>query len=168
MISRAAVIVILMLMGCATNSIPRQPTERPEISVAKRQVVDTERAFARTMATRDHQAFTLFLSQEAVFFSGDKPLRGAQQIADWWKRYYEGPDAPFSWEPEDVEVLDSGTLAMSSGPVRDPKGALIATFTSIWRLEDTGKWRIIFDKGNRVCPPQPEASDIESNTDESP
>jgi len=107
------------------------------------------------MATRDHKAFMSFLSQEAVFFSGDKPLRGAQQVADWWKRYYEGPDAPFSWEPEDVEVLDSGTLALSSGPVRDSKGALIATFTSIWRLEDTGKWRIIFDKGNSACPPKP-------------
>jgi len=76
-------------------------------------------------------------------------------VADWWKRYYEGPDAPFSWEPEDVEVLDSGTLALSSGPVRDAKGALIATFTSIWRLEDSGKWRIIFDKGNQACPPKP-------------
>jgi len=109
------------------------------------------------MATRDHKAFSSFLSQEAVFFSGDKPLRGAQQVADGWKRYYEGPDAPFSWEPEEVEVLDSGTVALSSGPVRDPKGALIATFTSVWRLEDGGKWRIIFDKGNRACPPKPEA-----------
>jgi ketosteroid isomerase-like protein len=107
------------------------------------------------MATRDHKAFTSFLSQEAVFFSGPKPLRGAQQVADWWKRYYEGPDAPFSWEPEDVEVLDSGTLAISTGPVRDSKGVLFATFTSIWRLEDRGTWRIIFDKGNQACPPKP-------------
>ena len=155
MISRAAVIVILTLVGCATNSIPSRPADRPDVSVLKRQVADTERAFARTMASRDHKAFTSFLSQEAVFFSGPKPLRGAQQVADWWKRYYEGPDAPFSWQPEDVEVLDSGTLAISSGPVRDPKGALVATFTSIWRLEDTGTWRIIFDKGNQVCPPRP-------------
>jgi len=155
MISRAAVIVVLLLVGCATSSMPGGPADRPDVSAAKRQVADTERAFARTMATRDHKAFSSFLSQEAVFFSGEKPLRGAQQVADWWKRYYEGPDAPFSWEPEDVEVLDSGTLAMSSGPVRDSKGALIATFTSIWRLEDTGKWRIIFDRGNRACPPKP-------------
>ena len=153
--SRAALIAVLTLAGCATSSIPGHPADRPDVSVARRQVADTERAFARTMAARDHKAFTSFLSQEAVFFSGDKPLRGAQQVADWWKRYYDGPDAPFSWEPEGVEVLDSGTLAMSSGPVRDPKGVLIATFTSIWRLEDSGKWRIIFDKGNRVCPPQP-------------
>jgi len=89
------------------------------------------------------------------FFSGPKLLRGAQQVADWWKRYYERPAAPFSWEPEDVEVLDSGTLAISTGSVRDPKGVVFATFTSIWRLEDTGTWRIIFDKGNEVCSAKP-------------
>ena len=61
-------------------------------------------------------------------------------------------DAPFSWEPEQVQVLDSGTLALSSGPVRNPEGKTVATFTSIWRLEAPGVWRIVFDKGNRVCP----------------
>ena len=50
-----------------------------------------------------------------------------------------------------MEVLDSGTLALSSGPVHDPQGKLAATFTSIWRLEAPGIWRIIFDKGNEVC-----------------
>ena len=38
--------------------------------------------------------------KEAVFFSGPRPLRGAEAVAAWWKRYYEGPAAPFSWEPE--------------------------------------------------------------------
>ncbi|GGC86598.1 YybH family protein [Undibacterium terreum] len=117
----------------------------------QKQVADTERAFAKTMATRDHAAFTRFLSEETVFFSGPSPLHGKQQVADWWKKFYEKPDAPFSWEPEQVEVLDSGTLAISSGPVRDPQGKLIATFTSIWRLEAPNTWRIIFDKGNEVC-----------------
>ena len=48
-------------------------------------------------------------------------------------------------------MLDSGNLALSSGPVRDPSGKLVATFTSIWRQEGPGTWRIIFDKGNDVC-----------------
>ena len=48
-------------------------------------------------------------------------------------------------------MLDSGNLALSSGPVRDPNGKLFATFTSIWRQEAPGTWRIIFDKGNEVC-----------------
>ena len=114
-------------------------------------VADTERAFARTMAERDHAAFVLFVSEEAVFFSGTKVLRGKQQVADGWKSYYQGPTAPFSWQPEHVEVLQSGGLALSSGPVRDANGKLIATFSSVWRLEAPGVWRIVFDKGNEVC-----------------
>lgn len=117
----------------------------------RQQVANAERAFARTMADRDLAAFTAMLSEDAVFFSGSKSLRGRRQVSGWWKRFYEKPDAPFSWEPEQIEVLDSGTLALSSGPVRDAEGKLIATFTSIWRLEAPGVWRIIFDKGNDVC-----------------
>ncbi len=51
------------------------------------------------------------------------------------------------------EALSSGTgnLALSAGPVRDSQGKLIATFTSIWRWEGPGTWRIVFDKGNDVC-----------------
>ena len=114
-------------------------------------VADTERAFARTMAERDHAAFVRFVSEEAVFFSGTKVLRGKQQVADAWKPYYQGPTAPFSWQPEQVAVLQSGALALSSGPVRDAQGKLIATFSSIWRQEAPGVWRIVFDKGNEVC-----------------
>ena len=134
-----------LLAGCAMT--PAQPN----VADLQRQVADTERAFAKTMATRDHPAFATCLAAETVFFTGPKPLHGKQQVADGWKRFYESAAAPFSWEPEQVEVLESGTLALSSGPVRDPSGKLIATYTSIWRLEAPSVWRIIFDKGNAAC-----------------
>lgn len=126
-------------------------TPRATTADLQRQVADTERAFAKTMADRDHAAFTSFLADETIFFTSTKALRGKSQVADFWKRFYEGPTPPFSWQPEMVEVLDSGQLALSSGPVRDAQGKLFATFTSIWRLEAPGTWRIIFDKGNEVC-----------------
>lgn len=126
-------------------------SEQATLAELQQQVLDTERAFARTMAARDFDEFVSFLSEEAVFFSGARPLRGKQLVADTWKTYYEQPDAPFSWQPEQVEVLESGTLALSSGPVFDPQGKLIATFNSIWRLEAPGQWRIVFDKGSAAC-----------------
>jgi len=113
----------------------------------REQVMATERAFAKTMADRDHAAFTRFLSDEAVFFGGKGPLRGKQAVADAWKPFYEKPAAPFSWEPDQVEVLASGTLALSTGPVHDPSGKLVGRFNSIWRQEAPGVWRIVFDKG---------------------
>lgn len=118
----------------------------------KQQVADTERAFAATMAKRDHQAFVSFLADETIFYHGPQQvLRGKDKVAAEWKAFYEKPEAPFSWEPDQVEVLDSGTLAHSSGPVRDPQGKIISRFNSVWRLEAPGKWRIVFDKGERVC-----------------
>ena len=138
------VIGALLLAGCAA-------APRPDAAHLKQQVIETEQAFARTMADRDHAAFTSFLSDETVFFSGPTPLRGRAAVAEKWSRFYQKPAAPFSWEPAEVEVLDSGTLALSSGPVRDPGGKLIGTFTSIWRLEAPGTWRIVFDKGCDVC-----------------
>lgn len=114
------------------------------------QVRDTERAFAKSMADRDHAAFVSFVSPEAIFWGRDRILHGRKEIAEGWKRFYEGPLAPFSWEPESVEVLDSGTIALSSGPVRDPSGNRVGTFNSVWRRGNDGRWTVILDKG---CPP---------------
>lgn len=110
-----------------------------------------ERAFAKTMADRDLKSFGGYIAPEGVFFGRKGATRGRAAIVADWKRFFEGADAPFSWEPETVEVLKSGRLALSSGPVKDPKGALIGTFSTIWRLEPDGKWRVVFDKGCPVC-----------------
>jgi ketosteroid isomerase-like protein len=104
------------------------------------------------MKARDHAAFTSFLSDEAVFFSGPgKVLRGRDEVAKAWRSYYDGPQAPFSWEPEEVEVVDSGTLAYSGGPVYDASGKKVGRFNSIWRLEAPGRWRVVFDRGEQPC-----------------
>lgn len=136
---------LVLLAGCAAAP------QRLRIADLEKQVADTERGFAKSMAERNHAAFTTFLSEEAIFFTGPTPVRGKQAVAAAWKRFYEKPDAPFSWEPKEVQVLDSGTLAISSGPVRDPTGKHFATYSSIWRQEAPGVWRIIFDKGEVVC-----------------
>ena len=132
-------------MTCAVSA------QESDLDQLRQQVEDTERAFANTMVNRNHDAFTSFLSDETIFFSGETPLRGKQQVADAWKPYFQEPGAPFSWEPQTVVVLDSGTLALSSGPVRDPDGKQVATFNSIWRLDPDGTWQIIFDKGSNTC-----------------
>jgi ketosteroid isomerase-like protein len=68
-------------------------------------------------------------------------------VVEAWAPFFAGPDAPFAWRPEVVEVLESGTLALTSGPVLDPAGRQTGTFNSIWRREPNGQWRVVFDKG---------------------
>ncbi len=122
--------------------------ETPEAEVA-----GIERAFAESMAERDFEAFSDFIDDEAVFFSGTKLLKGKEQVTTAWKAYFEGEEAPFSREPERVVVLPSGTLAHSSGPVRLPDGKLSGYYNSIWRKNADGKWKVVFDKGQPACDP---------------
>lgn len=114
------------------------------------QVREAENAFAKTMADRDLRAFESFLADDAIFF-GRAALRGKEAVVNAWKGFYEGDEAPFSWRAETVEVLDTGQLALSSGPVFDPHGKRTATFNSIWRREPDGRWKVVFDKGTCVC-----------------
>jgi ketosteroid isomerase-like protein len=116
-----------------------------------KEVRDAEQAFAATMAARDRAAFTRHLAEDAVFFDGEKATRGRAAIAAAWKALFDGPNPPISWTPENVEVLDSGELAYSSGPIFDPKGKRVGTFNSVWRRESDGAWRVVFDKGCSAC-----------------
>jgi ketosteroid isomerase-like protein len=132
----------LACVGPETASTPvRDPV------VLEQEVRDTELAFAATMAARDLEAFRTFLADEAVFFTPSRALRGKDAVAEAWSVLFEAPEAPFSWAPDLVEVLPSGDLALTSGPVTAADGSSAGRFTSIWRRQADG-WRIVFDKGD--------------------
>lgn len=139
-----ALLCSLALLG-ALSAQAASPVELAE------EVRRRELAFAQTMADRDPVAFATFLAEDAVFSSGPNVFRGRQAVVEAWKGFFEGPTAPFSWEPDFVEVLESGTLASSSGPVLAPDGQRVNTFNSVWRLEKDGKWRVVFDRGCPRC-----------------
>jgi ketosteroid isomerase-like protein len=136
--------LVVALLSCAPALAAAESLEALAAKVRAR-----EAAFAKTMADRDHRAFATFVSEEAVF-AGRTVLRGRAAVAAGWKAHFEGPKAPFSWQPERVEVTDSGILALSTGPVFDADGRRTGTFNSTWRLETDGEWRVVLDSG---CPP---------------
>jgi ketosteroid isomerase-like protein len=135
-------IAVLLIAGVARGATNAELAE---------QVRAAETAFAKSMADRKIEAFESFVANEAIFYDRTGVLRGKAAVVAGWKPFFADPQAPFSWAPESVQVLDSGTLALSSGPVRDAAGKQIGTFNSVWRLEGDGRWRVVFDKGCPVC-----------------
>lgn len=150
---------LALLAACSTpgpaaqtpTTAQKAASQAAALAMLTQQVRDTETAFAKTMADRDHAAFSAYLADEAVFMGGKTALHGKAAVAAAWKKFYDGPQAPFSWRPEQVEVLDSASLAQTSGPVFDDHGERIGRFTSVWRHEAPGVWRIVFDSGCDLC-----------------
>jgi ketosteroid isomerase-like protein len=127
--------------------------QTPPVDALRAEVFASERAFARSMAARDFEAFGRHVADDTLFF-GRTVLRGRAAVLAGWKPFFDGADAPFSWDPDQVEVLASGQLALSTGLVRGPKGEAIGRFNSIWQRQGDGRWLVIFDKGS---PPEPGA-----------
>jgi ketosteroid isomerase-like protein len=154
----AAAAIVLGLSACATPAAAPPPAPAPlapeELSS---HVAATELAFANTLRDRDFAAFQRFIDEQAVFrASQSRLLHGRAAIAAEWQKYFTaGGPPPFSWQPDSVTVDQSGTLAVSTGPVLDGSGKTIARFTSIWRRVGAGTgigdWRIIVDQGVTAC-----------------
>ena len=146
--------MVSCLLGWMGFSVRAGGDQKTQGGPQPQRVADAERAFADSMAKRDLKAFGSFVSEEAIFMGqADVPrvLRGRAAIVEGWSQFFKEPAAPFSWEPGIVEVLDSGSMALTSGPVYDPEHKVIGHFNSIWRLEPDGKWRVLFDRGAPVC-----------------
>ena len=150
--------VLTLTLGLPGAVIAGEDSDESDLAADLRA---TEEAFARTMADRDHRAFLSFLAEETVFFGRTGEIRGREAVAAAWRPLFEGPEAPFSWQPESATVLDSGTLGLTSGPVFAPDGSRIGTFNSVWRREPDGGWKVVFDRGcpDCECPPTGGATD---------
>ena len=114
----------------------------------------SETAFAQAMADRDAQAFASFIADDAVFVNGGQPLRGkAAVLAFWTQRFFvPGSPAPFAWKPEQAEVLATGQLGYTEGPVLSPDGRITGRFHSTWRFDPaTKRWQVVFDNGAAAC-----------------
>lgn len=136
--------ISMLLFGCA---LPATQTHEQLVS----EVTAAEIAFAKTMVDRDHTAFMRFVAEDAIFLNGGKPLRGKAAISNHWKRFYTSATPPFAWRPDLVEVIPTGALAQSVGPVAEPGGKVVSRFYSTWRRDADGQWRVVFDDGYDVC-----------------
>ena len=143
-----------ILLGLATlPSAPLALSAKAPASLneARDQVRQTEQRFAASMAARDLAAFASFIAEDAVFVGGGSPLRGKPAVLAVWQEYFKTPAAPFSWQPEIIEVAASGTLGYSEGPVTSRDGSSTLRYFSTWQLQPSGRWLLVFDNGYTVC-----------------
>mgnify|MGYP001812666606 FL=1 len=113
-----------------------------------------EIGFSQSVENRDMQAFRSFIDADARFVANDI-RRGVDAVAEAWAIFFTDSGPTIKWRPEVIEVLENNTLALSRGPYRvvshDADGIMVeswGTFNSVWRVNDDGQWRVVFDAGS--------------------
>lgn len=122
------------------------------------QVRCAELAFSRSVQEQNIQAFTEFVDEDARF-TGGTTLKGKQAVSEGWQVFFESGGPTIRWAPDNIEVLDSGDLALSQGPFEmrmtgENGEEVVRTgrFFSVWRRADDGRWTVIFDGGTPARP----------------
>ena len=143
----------LFALHASAATLPSQA----ELAAIVIDVKAAETAFARTMAERRLDLFTDFVAEDAVFVGSAMNI-GRAKVVEKWSAFFKGPQAPFSWAPDAVAVAADGRTAISTGLARDPGGKVVSRFTSLWRKDPDGHWRVIVDQGVDACECPPAAT----------
>ena len=113
-----------------------------------------EIGFSRSVENQDINAFRSFIDDDARFVGGSV-RQGVDEIAQAWSVFFTADGPTIKWRPQIIEVLENGRLALSRGPyisvsvnADGDKVENWGTFNSVWRLNDDGEWRVVFDAGN--------------------
>lgn len=150
---------VLAALAALSLATTLAAAEKPfDLAARTEELRRTELAFAATVREDKPEAFTALIAEDAVFLGSTEVYRGRAAIADAWKGFFGAGRPDFEWHPETVELSADGELGVTRGPwvirSRDKDGKPVeesGTFSSTWRRQADGSWRILFDAGCAPC-----------------
>ena len=145
---RVLLLVSLLASACATGPVaPSSPT----VSQAD-PVIAAERAFAADAARRGWAAaFRSYAAADAITLSPD-PVNAHVQLA----QIPGDGETTLDWRPAYAGVSRGGDFGFTTGPflLRGREG-IVGHYFTVWRREQDGSWKWIFDAGTDVRDPGP-------------
>lgn len=139
-------IVGLLLLSCENEG------DQNLIIKYKAEILETERAFVNLVKEKGLKiAFTRYASENAVLKRGNNLIKGKKAIEEYYENY-KYPNARLEWEPEFIDVSDSGDLGYSYGHYKfeaiDESEKVIedsGIFHTVWERQNNGEWRYVWD-----------------------
>jgi ketosteroid isomerase-like protein len=151
--NRITVALLLLLLFAATSVATKQKS--PTGADLLRQL---EADFAADVAKHGHDAFITYFAEDGVEIvdGGGIDTKDAMRKQPPWP---EG--TTLTWTPIRAEMAASGDLGYTYGnyvyTAKNKEGKLVANYgkyTSIWKKQKDGQWKVVVDMGNSSPDPK--------------
>jgi len=149
MMMKTLSLLLILLMLAAGSFAHRADAQSDLLSL-----VETERAFARTAATKGiRDSFLAYLADDGVLFR-PLPVNGKQ-----WMSARPARPGLLKWEPTFAYVSRAGDLGYDTGPWEfrekgpDDKPIGHGYFVTVWKKQPDGTWKFVIDIGTSNPPP---------------
>jgi len=154
-LSNQLVLAICLLFPFTVQSPGTQPVasrdaaSTPALAPPVRDVVESERAFARlSLEKGQREAFLAFFADDALLF-GPEPLNAKKAIAAW----PAVSPVVLDWEPRQADISADGAMGYTTGPwlrtakTGQPPKTTSGWYFTIWRRQPDGRWLVAVDVG---------------------
>jgi uncharacterized protein (TIGR02246 family) len=117
--------------------------------------------FARDTAEKGVDGWVSWFAEDGAQLLPGREVRGHEAIREAMTSVFAEPHYSLRWEPTFADIAASGDMGYTIGRYRarryDENGKQIdrtGTYTSIWRKNAEGQWKVVLDSG--VPDPIPE------------
>ena len=150
---KITVTLLLLLLFAATSVATKQKS--PKGADLLRQL---EADFAADVAKHGHDAFITYFAEDGVELVDG----GGINSKDDMRKQPPWPEGTtLTWTPVHAEMAASGDLGYTYGnyiyAAKNKEGKLVANYgkyTSIWRKQKDGQWKVVVDMGNSSPDPK--------------
>ena len=142
------------------------PVSRPKVSAAPKATVETlkhlEGEFMKAAAENGSQGYMSYYADDAVEVpNGAALVSGKVNIAKGMG-FLDDPNNRLIWTPAGGDISSSGDLGYTYGSFefhsKDENGSShieYGKYTSIWKLQKDGRWKVVLDMGNATPAAKP-------------
>jgi len=135
------------------------PISRPTVSASPKATTETlrqlEGEFMKTAADKGSQGYMSYYAEDSVELPNGAPLiAGKAQIAQGMG-FLDNKDNRLQWTPVGADISTSGDIGYTYGNYefhsKDKDGKQhveYGKYTSIWKLQPDGAWKVVLDMGN--------------------
>jgi len=141
------------------------PTSRPSVSASPKATAETlkqlEGEFMKAAADRGSQGYMSYYAEDSVELPNGAPLiSGKAKIAEGMG-FLDNKDNRLQWTPVGADISASGDIGYTYGNFefhsKDKEGMPhvdYGKYTSIWKLQPDGTWKVVLDMGNASPAPK--------------
>ncbi|MFZ0735196.1 MAG: nuclear transport factor 2 family protein [Candidatus Sulfotelmatobacter sp.] len=141
------------------------PISRPKVAASPKVTVETlkhlEAEFMRAAAEKGSKGYLSYYADDAVEVPNGAPaIEGKVNIAKSMG-FLDDPNSRLTWSPTGGDISSSGDLGYTYGTYefhsKDKEGKAgveYGKYTSIWKLQKDGRWKVVLDMGNASPDPK--------------
>jgi uncharacterized protein (TIGR02246 family) len=142
-----------VLMGLTLITVLGCGQQRVDTKAEGEKVMQTSREWAKAASTGDIEGTLSYWADDAVVMSSGQPvLKGKKEIRQMIKGSFKLPGFKITWEPESVQVSQSGDLAYlvekSQISMNDSSGKAVTQHyngVTVWKKQSDGSRKNVAD-----------------------